>query len=150
VTPDEVPDGLLLVDTDVFSWVAWRRSRHDAFLPLIQGHPLALSFVTVAELRYGAIAKDPWSSERRAKLEAMIAGYDAILTATDAVCDQWARIFRQCRGRLSGQGQGVNDMWVAACALAQPEPVPVVTGNLTDFAIIADAFPELVLIHPDR
>lgn len=145
---DDVPEGLLLVDTNVFSWIAWRRFPFEQYLPLIQGHELALSFVTVAELRYGAIKNNDWGVDRRTRLETMIRSYDAILPASDAVCDLWAQIYRSCKGKLSGPGQGINDMWIAACALAQPEPIPVVTDNVKDFGVIATAFP-LVLVHPD-
>lgn len=148
MSPEEVPPGLLLLDTGVVSWVAWRRGPYEAYLPLLQGHELALSFVTVAELRYGAIKNDDWSVERRNRLEAIIRSYDAILVASDAVCDMWAQIYLACKGKLSGPGQGINDMWIAACALAQPEPIPVVTDNVKDFGIIAASFP-LVVVSPD-
>jgi predicted nucleic acid-binding protein len=148
VSPDEVPEGLLLVDTNVFSWIAWRRYPYERYLPLVQGHELALSFVTVAELRYGAIKNDDWGLDRKNRLETIIRSYDAILPASDAVCDLWAQIYLKCRGKLSGPGQGINDMWIAACALAQPEPVPLVTDNVRDFGVIAAAFP-LVLVYPD-
>ena len=145
---EEVPPGLLLVDTGVFSWVTWKRGPYESYLPLLQGHELALSFVTVAELRYGAIKNDDWSAERRNRLEAIIRSYDAILVGTDAVCEAWAQIYAVCKGKLSGPGQGINDMWIAACALAQPQPVPIVTDNVKDFARIAENFP-LVVVSPD-
>jgi tRNA(fMet)-specific endonuclease VapC len=148
LTPDEVPEGILLVDTDVFSWIAWRRPQYEQYQPLVQGHELALSFVTVAELRYGAIKNDDWSMERRSRLESIILSYDAILPASDSVCSLWAEIYRSCKGKLSGPGQGINDMWIAACALAQPEPIPLVTANVKDFVVIAAAFP-LVLVYPE-
>ena len=42
-------DGLL-VDTDVVSFVASNRSQAAAFVPLLQGKLLAVSFVTVGEM----------------------------------------------------------------------------------------------------
>jgi hypothetical protein len=39
-------------------------------------------------------------------------------------------------------------LWTAACALAQPRPLPIVTNNLNDFQAIAKHFP-LRLVHPD-
>lgn len=53
--PEEVPPGPLLVDTDVFSWITWQRGPFREFDALVEGHVLALSFATVAELRAGAI-----------------------------------------------------------------------------------------------
>jgi len=55
VTTDDVPDGPLLIDTDVFSWIIWERNRFEEFRNLIQGHLLAVSFATVGELRSGAV-----------------------------------------------------------------------------------------------
>ncbi len=40
----------LLLDTDVFSFLLKGDSRANAYSDLIQGHRLALSFMTVAEL----------------------------------------------------------------------------------------------------
>lgn len=68
------------------------------------------------------------------------------LTATDAVVEQYAALHARFTGRL--KDGGVNDMWTAACALAQPEPVPIVTNNRSDFETIASEF-SLTLVHPD-
>lgn len=70
-----------------------------------------------------------------------------MLTATDAVVGKYAELHARYAGRLSQGGQ--NDMWTAACALAQPEPLPLVTNNLGDFGTIASDFP-LRIVHPDR
>jgi tRNA(fMet)-specific endonuclease VapC len=40
----------LLLDTDVFSFLPKGDSRANAYIALLQGHPLALSFMTDAEL----------------------------------------------------------------------------------------------------
>jgi hypothetical protein len=55
VRPSDVPPGPLPVDTGVFSWLHDKRGRHAAFAPLIVGHPLALPFSVVGELKAGAI-----------------------------------------------------------------------------------------------
>lgn len=39
-------------------------------------------------------------------------------------------------------------MWIAATALGQPDPPPIVTNNRSDFERIAGEFP-LVVVHPD-
>jgi predicted nucleic acid-binding protein len=145
VKPEQVPHGPLLVDTDVFSWVTWGRQRHAEFGALIQGHVLALSFATVGELRAGAL-RAGWGESRRQRLEDRIAQQYVILTATDKVTMKFAQVYARFSGQL--KRGGVNDMWTAACALAQPEPPPIVTGNLSDFQIIAKEFP-LRLVHPD-
>jgi predicted nucleic acid-binding protein len=145
VKREDVPPGPLLVDTDVFSWLTWQRDRHREFAPLVEGHILALSFACVGELRAGAV-NAKWGEPRRTALEERIRSHYVVLTATDAVTKGFGEIYAQFREQL--QGGGVNDMWTAAVALAQPEPLPIVTNNRSDFERIATAFP-LVVIHPD-
>lgn len=143
--PEDVPEGPLLVDTDVFSWITWRRQRYEEFDALIKGHTLALSFATVGELRTGALIAH-WGENRLRQFEDRISQHYVVLTATDAVTAKWAEINARLRGQL--KAGGVNDMWITACALAQPSPLPVVTGNLSDFGRIAAELP-LQLVHPD-
>lgn len=142
--PAEVPPGPLLVDTDVFSWITWRRGRFREFDALIEGHVLALSFATVAELRAGVLIGG-WGERRRHTLEERIAQY-VVLTATDPVTQRFAEIYARFRDQL--KDGGINDMWVAATALAQTHQPPIVTGNRSDFERIATEFP-LVIVHPD-
>lgn len=144
--PEDVPDGPLLIDTDVFSWVTWRRGPFQAFDALIVGHVLALSFATVGELRAGAI-KAKYGTEKWRRVEERVGRNYVVLSATDAVTMKFGELYARFGGRL--KGGGVNDVWTAACALAQPQPVPIVTGNLSDFETIANEFP-LLLVHPDR
>lgn len=141
---EDVPDGPLLVDTDVFSWIIWERKRYEEFRALLQGHLLAISFATVGELRSGALKA--FGERRQALLEDRIARYFVILTVTDIVTWHWATIAARLGGQL--KGGGVNDMWTAATALAQPSPLPIVTGNLSDFQRISTVSP-LVVVHPD-
>ena len=72
----------------------------------------------------------PWSCHAR-------------VNVPDAVTRTWAELSRHFKDQL-----GVNDLWIAACALAQPEPLPLVTTDLSDFLPVASKFP-LLLIHPD-
>ncbi len=141
---EDVPPGPLLIDTDVFSWITWQRGRFREFDDLVEGHILALSFATVAELRAGVLIGE-WGENRRRALEERIAQY-VVLTATDAVTQRFAQIYARFRDQL--KGDGINDMWVAATALAQPDQTPIVTGNRSDFERIATTFP-LVIVHPD-
>ena len=45
------------------------------------------------------------------------------------------------------KGEGINDLWVAACCLVHE--LPLVTNNLSDFQTIAGEFAGLRLLHPD-
>lgn len=63
-------DGLL-VDTDVFSYVARRRPEANAFIPLLRDRILAVSFATVGELFCGA-ATARWGEKRIVRLETIL------------------------------------------------------------------------------
>ncbi|MGH8902722.1 MAG: PIN domain-containing protein [Egibacteraceae bacterium] len=145
MTPKEVPDGPLCVDTDVFSWVYGSRERYLEFDALMQGHLLVISFAAVGELHAGAI-KARWGDRRREQLERALHENYLVLTATDGVVRKYAELHARFKGRLKNGGG--NDMWTAACVLAQPEPVPLVTNNLSDFQTIGSEFP-LHIVHPD-
>lgn len=71
MTPEDVPDGPLCVDTDVFSFLYGRRGRHAEFRPLVDGHLLVVSFATVGELRAG-VMKAGWGDERRQRLDRVL------------------------------------------------------------------------------
>lgn len=144
MVPEDVPAGPLLVDTDVFSFILGKRGRFDEFEELVAGHLLALSFATVGELRAGAV-KAGWGAIRIGALDERIRA-TIVLRSTDDVIDRYGQIQARFGGRLKGGGQ--NDMWIAACALAQPEQPPIVTHNLSDFSQIAREFP-IRLVHPD-
>jgi predicted nucleic acid-binding protein len=141
----DVPDGPLVIDTDVLSWVVWSRERYREFEELLDGHLPAVAFATVGEVRAGAL-KAKFGPVQTRTLEERLRQL-VVLPANDAVTRSFAQLYSRFRDQL--KGGGVNDMWVAACALAQgPKPLPVVTGNLSDFRIIAREFP-LHIVHPD-
>ena len=141
MTPGDVPEGPLILDTDVASFIRTGRPPGEPFKPLIRGHVLCLSFATVAELRAGVLIIKLGPARRR-PLEAFIRRH-VVLPADDLVATRWAEIHAAVRGQVD-----VNDEWTAACALAQADPLPVVTGNLKHFQRIAARFPALVVVHP--
>jgi predicted nucleic acid-binding protein len=133
----------LLVDTDVFSFVHTQRGPWEDFAPFLQRRVLAVSFVTVAEVWYGA-RKDNWGEKKCKALEVALGAYLQI--APDVrVSMKWADIARECLGQLSGDKEA-HDLWIAACALVFE--LPLVTNNLGDFQVIAARFVDLELVHP--
>jgi predicted nucleic acid-binding protein len=139
----DVPDGPLLVDTDVFSMVHYSKGRGADFEPLLLGHPLALSFAAVGELRGGAL-KNNWGAKRIAEQARFLTAY-TVVPANNDVVERYAPLHARLHSTL--KGGGVNDMWTAACALVLE--IPVVTNNLSDFQQIQSVDGSLVLIHPD-
>lgn len=141
--PDDVPEGPLAIDTDAFSAVHWGRGRKEEFAALIAGHELAMPFPVVGELKVGAI-RGGLGQKRLDALQHAIGA--CIVIPTDArVVDRWAAM----RSKLINQlkGEGINDLWVAACCLVHD--LPLVTNNLSDYQTIAALEPALQLVHPD-
>lgn len=142
MNPGDVPDGPLVVDTDVASWIRTGSQRAELYKPLLRDHVLCLSFATVGELWAGAEIAN-WGQQRRDALAAFVRVH-VVLPVDDDVAQWWARIHAAVRDQVD-----VNDEWVAACALAQTPPLPVVTGNLRHFRSIAARFSSLTIVHPD-
>jgi predicted nucleic acid-binding protein len=138
-----VPAGPLAVDTDVFSMVHEKRGRHADFAPLIAGHPLALSFSVVGELKVLAI-RAGLGSKRTERLNSAIRTC-VVIPSDVRVVDRWAELRARFISRL--KGEGINDLWTAACCLVYE--LPLATGDLGDFGQIAGEFPDLRLVHPD-
>jgi predicted nucleic acid-binding protein len=134
----------VLVDTDVFSFLLTQRGRWEEFARLIDGHPLVLSFATVGELRAGAI-KAGYGEKRVNQIERRIAEC-VVVPATDRIATIYGGLHARFRDNLKKDGS--NDMWTAACSLAETPPLPVVTNNLADFQLLATDSPFLI-VHPD-
>lgn len=142
--PEDVPAGPLLMDTDVFRYLFTGKGRNEEFAPLLEGHLLCMSFATYAEaLSIGC--RSNLGSRKMDDLRSALRKY-LVLPYDKLVAEKWAPMHAKVSGHL--HNGGCNDLWTAACALAQPEPLPVVTNNLGDFTSIAAHFP-IKIVHPD-
>jgi tRNA(fMet)-specific endonuclease VapC len=117
----------VLLDTDVFSYLMRPKdTRGDAYRPHVRGKTVAVSFVTVGELFYGA-AKRKWSdktlSHLQEKLKAVV-----IVPYDEELCHTYARI----RASLpAGVVVAANDLWIAASAIRHS--IPLVSNNRKHF-----------------
>lgn len=129
---------LLLIDTDIASFIFKGSDYVNSYLPLLSGHELALSFMTVAELFQWAILRQ-WGNSRLVQLEQYLSNY-VIIPVDQPLCQKWAqvRVDRQSVGRAISP----QDAWIAATALRHD--LPLVTHNVKDFREI----PNLRLITP--
>jgi tRNA(fMet)-specific endonuclease VapC len=129
---------LLLIDTDIASFIFKGSDYADPYVPLLSGHELALSFMSVAELFQWAILRQ-WRDRRLAQLEQYLSNY-LIIPVDRPLCQEWAQIRadRQSVGRVISP----QDAWIAATALRHD--LPLVTHNTKDFLEI----PKLRLITP--
>ena len=145
MTPEDVPAGPLLIDTDVATWLLTAVREAEPWQPLLRGHLLTLCFINVGELLALPISRS-WGSTRTAVWRQAVRRNFVVLPFDAAITEQWASLHVKYRGHL--QRGGANDLWVAASALSADPPLPLATNNLSDFAKIANDHP-LHLVHPD-
>jgi len=118
---------LLVVDTDVVSYLFRAHPSSVQYLGILADHELVISFITLAELRLGARLRK-WGSGRLASLERCLARF-GICYPDGALCDFWAGVMADALG--AGHPIGTQDAWIAATALYLE--APLVTGNVRHF-----------------
>jgi tRNA(fMet)-specific endonuclease VapC len=117
----------VLLDTDVFSYLMRPKdTRGDAYRPHVKGRTVAVSFVTVGELYYGA-EKRKWSgrtlSHLQEKLKAVV-----VVPYDEELCRTYARV----RASLpAGVVVAANDLWIASSAIRHS--IPLITNNRKHF-----------------
>jgi hypothetical protein len=75
-----------------------RTGRHAQFSALVDGHPLAMPFPVVGELKVLGI-RAKWGSRRREALAADISAW-VVIAADARVVDTWAELHARFLGRL--------------------------------------------------
>ena len=138
IEPQHITKNRILVDTDVFSYIFRGDAQAEFFRPYLLHKTLAVSFVTVAQLYYGAYKAD-WGQNRITRLENQLKNY-VILPYDYLVCQYWAQIRKDCES----QGHRIEhaDNWIAACALRYE--CALATNNRKHF----EAIKNLELICP--
>lgn len=144
MTPEDVPGGPLLIDTDVVSYWLLQSDLGTEFAALTAGHELAVSFATYGELLANA-HRLRWGERRLEMLRNQLKTF-VVVPYSAQVVELWAAMHAKLSGHL--QKGGTNDLWTAACALALTPQLPIVTNNLSDFGTIATTFPDLRIVHP--
>ncbi len=116
-----------ILDTNIVSYLMKGGPLAEAYLPHVQGKLLAISFITVGEMYFGAENKN-WGEQKRQKLETTLRNFVVI---------PYDHEIARCYGRLmaerkhNGRPIDPNDAWIAACATRHA--VPLVTHNARDF-----------------
>lgn len=126
----------IILDTNIVSYLMKGGPLAEAYEPHVQGKLLAIAFVTVGEMYFGAEHKH-WGKDKREKLETTLRNFVVI---------PYDHEIARCYGRLmaerkrNGKPIAPNDAWIAACATRHS--VPLVTHNAKDF----DGIPSLEVI----
>jgi len=117
----------IILDTCIVSYLMKGGPLAEAYLPHIQGRLLAISFITVGEMYFGAENRN-WGNKKRSVLETTLRNFVVI---------PYDHEIARCYGRLvaerkhNGKPIAPNDAWIAACAVRHA--VPLVTHNAKDF-----------------
>lgn len=123
---------VVLLDTNVVSFLLKEDSRARAYAPYLQNRRLAISFMTVAELFQWAAMRN-WGARRTSQLEANLRNF-TVLPFDIALCRFWGEIRARCRA--VGRPISPQDAWIAATALQHH--LSLVTHNPADFEIIEE------------
>lgn len=121
---------VVLLDTDVVSFSIRGDSRAKLYASQLEGHRLAISFMTVAELFQWAAIRD-WGSRRVQQLEESLAKY-LIIPADIELCRQWGEV--RAESRAMGRPISPQDAWIAATALRYG--LPLATHNQAHFEMV--------------
>jgi predicted nucleic acid-binding protein len=123
---------VLLLDTNIVSFLMKGDSRVERYARHLQGRRLAISFMTVAELFQWAFVRG-WGVRRQQQLETSLEKY-VVLPFDLALCRHWGEVRAGCRAQ--GRPISPQDAWVAATALRYE--LSLVTHNPKDFEAVAD------------
>lgn len=129
------PVEAVLVDTDVYSYLMNGNTYADLYRPHVDGKLVAVSFVTVGELYFGAYRRG-WGADRLGDLKDRLRSV-TIVPYDEALCHTYARIKAEAASK--GRSISPNDLWIAACAIRHS--IPLVSNNRKHF----EGIPELVL-----
>ncbi len=119
-----------ILDTHIVSYLMKGGPLAEAYAPHVQGRLLAIAFITVGEMYFGA-EKNNWGKKKRKELETTLRNFVVI---------PYDHEIARCYGRLvaererNGKPIAPNDAWIAACATRHD--VPLVTHNAKDFVSI--------------
>lgn len=127
---------MVLLDTNIVSYLFKRDSRVALYAPHLLNRELAISLMTVAELFQWAAVRH-WGDYRIQQLEQAMERY-TIIPIDMPVCRVWATI-RAMRSQ-AGMPIAPQDAWIAATALYYQ--LPLITHNPVDY----QAIPGLTII----
>lgn len=122
---------MVLLDTNIVSFLFKGDNRAKDYAPYLQGQQLAISFMTVAELYQWAAVRQ-WGQQRLNQLEQTLKTSYIVLAFDIALCRQWGLV--RAKQHSIGRPISPEDAWIAATAIQFD--LPLVTHNPADFETI--------------
>lgn len=122
----------IIIDTNIVSYLMRGSPEARAYAPHLTGKLVAISFITVGELYYGA-EKDKWGEKRRLRLETILKNF-IVIPYDHEIAKRYGKVVAE-RNRI-GHPISANDAWIAACAVRHASPL--VTHNEKDFDSISN------------
>ncbi len=117
----------VLADTNVLSYTMRGGKLAQLYEPHLKGRLVAISFITVGELYYGA-EKARWGNDKRLRLETTLRNF-LVIPYDHEIARTYGRIVAE--SERSGRRMSLGDAWIAACAVRHE--LPLVTHNAKDF-----------------
>jgi len=117
----------VIVDTNIVSYIMRGDELAEAYAPHLKDRLVSVTFITVAELYYGA-EKKGWGDEKRKQLETVLRNF--VVIPYDYEIAKCYALIVASRER-SGRPISFADAWIAACAVRHA--VPLITHNGRDF-----------------
>ncbi|HAS83170.1 MAG TPA: VapC toxin family PIN domain ribonuclease [Verrucomicrobia bacterium] len=120
-------DAKIILDTCIVSYLMRGGPEAERYARHVEGKLLAISFITVGEMYFGA-EKARWGSDKRQRLETTLRNFVVI---------PYDHEIARCYGRLVAERQrngspiAPNDAWIAACTVRHA--APLITHNPKDF-----------------
>ena len=97
---------LIVLDTDVLSYIIKRDSRAEHFESLLRGRTPVISFMTLAELERWALTRK-WGAPRATQMRALVREY-VIYRSSDALCKAWAEVTAACQGARAASRRALH------------------------------------------
>ena len=125
------PVALVVVDTDVASSFIRAKPTREV-LAALAPHIMCVTFVTIAELTEWGINRS-WGHRVRLDVDGWLARVPKVWCEED-ISRTWGILSSEAR--CAGRPRPINDMWIAACCIAQG--VPLATLNSKDYVDFVD------------